>query len=396
MCNLYVTMTKLLNLLILSLISMSLYGQMGGKTVNSPIYCTGAINVFEDGDFQLQFTGKKNEKVVEAYPSLSEISTENVLWLSYIAPEDGELTFQASKKEGFLQMVVFQQELKDICGEIEEGVAEIKRLYTKKDQQAVGLDYKIGGGVLYSLPIQKGKLIQVMFATGGESKDKLDLQWKFITDEPVVTETKIVDKRNDDFAPTFKIIVKDKETNLPLVASLSLEGNTNISGLYMGSEFYFNPDRNCNLSIRCEVEGYFFDDREERISSFQDTEIELYLEKVSTGKTMQIEEIEFRPGTSEITKSSEPKLRRLGDFLALNSEIKIEIQGHVCAIGKNTFAGQKVSEARAKRVMKYLIENGIDKKRLTAVGYGNTRPIYPEPKLFYEEQANRRVEIMVR
>jgi outer membrane protein OmpA-like peptidoglycan-associated protein len=57
--------------------------------------------------------------------------------------------------------------------------------------------------------------------------------------------------------------------------------------------------------------------------------------------------------------------------------------------------GQNISEARAKRVVKYLIDNGIDKKRLKPVGYGNTRPIFEKPQFSYEEQANRRVEIVV-
>jgi outer membrane protein OmpA-like peptidoglycan-associated protein len=33
---------------------------------------------------------------------------------------------------------------------------------------------------------------------------------------------------------------------------------------------------------------------------------------------------------------------------------------------------------------------------MTAVGYGNSKPIYPEPKKAFEEQANRRVEIVVK
>lgn len=150
------------------------------------------------------------------------------------------------------------------------------------------------------------------------------------------------------------------------------------------------------MIIKCDAEGYFFDDRIESVSSFEDQEIIIHLERISSGKSIQIEEIEFTPGTSEITKSSEPKLRRLKDFLALNSEMSIEIQGHVFAVGDNSFAGQKISEARAKRVLKYLTDNGIDKNRLVAVGYGNTRPIYPEPKFSYEEQANRRVEVLIK
>lgn len=389
-------MIKALFLLFLALAVPFSYGQKVGKSAVSLNTCGGAINVFEDGDFQMQFTGKKSEKGVSAYPSLSEVSSDNLVWVSYIAPADGELTFTASKKKGFLQMVVFEQEKGDICGEIGKGVAEIKRLHIGKDQSMVGLDYKIGGGILYALELRKGQKIQVLFATEAGMKDKLYLQWRFNMSKPSLAETKIVDERDDDFAPTFKIVVKDKETNLPLIANLSIEGNKDIAGLYVGSEFLFNINRSSKLTIKCDVEGYFFDDRIEEVSSFDDYELIVLLEKVSSGKSMQIEEIEFVPGTSEITKSSEPRLRRLKDFLALNSDLNVEIQGHVFALGKNTFAGQRVSEARAKRVMKYLIENGIDKSRLSAVGYGNTRPIYPEPKFFYEEQANRRVEIVVK
>jgi outer membrane protein OmpA-like peptidoglycan-associated protein len=110
---------------------------------------------------------------------------------------------------------------------------------------------------------------------------------------------------------------------------------------------------------------------------------------------MQIEEIEFHPGSSDFTPTSEGKLRRLKDFMALNSEVIIEIQGHVFSLEDNSFAAQKMSEARAKRVYNYLVENGINKSRMTTVGFGNTKPIFPKPKLAFEEQMNRRVEIKV-
>ncbi|MFT5777147.1 MAG: outer membrane protein OmpA-like peptidoglycan-associated protein [Crocinitomicaceae bacterium] len=358
--------------------------------------CAGAINVFEDGDFHMQFTGEKSdENGVEAYPSLGSITTSNLVWISFIAPINGELTFRASKNEGYLQMVVFEEVQNDICAEIGTGESEIKRLHLGKEDTVVGLNYEIGGGVLYSLPLRKGKKIHIMFATNEGSTEELHLIWEFVQSLPSDVETKVVDKRYDEFSPTFRIIVKDSETNLPLIANLSLEGSKELDGLYVGSEFLFNVDRNCNLNIKCDVEGYFFSDREESVSSFDDQELIVLLERVASGKSMQIEEIEFTPGTSEITSSSEPKLKRLKDFLALNSDLKIQIEGHVFALGKNSTAGQKISEARAKRVMKYLIDNGIAKDRLSAIGYGNTRPVFPEPQFSYEEQANRRVEIVV-
>ena len=94
---------------------------------------------------------------------------------------------------------------------------------------------------------------------------------------------------------------------------------------------------------------------------------------------------------------SETKLRRLKDFMALNADLSIEIQGHVNSVGEELgFTAQKLSESRAKKVMQYLVDNGIAKERMISVGYGNTRPVYPTPKFAAEEQANRRVEILIR
>jgi outer membrane protein OmpA-like peptidoglycan-associated protein len=394
-------MAKILFITLLSLLPLLALSQKPGKTAHSLNTCTGGINIFEDGDFQLQFTGKKaSDNGVEAYPSLEKINDENVIWVTFIAPKNGDLTFTASKKTGYVQMVIFEQYQKDICGEIADGSAEIKRVHTGMESSIVGLDYSVEGGIMYSLTMKEGRKYQLLFATESEAKDKLYLQWRFVVggkDQPQAkAESQVVDRRNDDFAPTFKISVRDKETNDPIIASITIEGNKSLAGMYMGSDFMFNVERNSTIVIKCNAEGYFFDDIEEEASSFDDQEVIVELERISAGRSMSLEEIEFVPGTSNVTLASEPKLRRLKDFLALNSELNVEIQGHVFAVGDNSHAAQKVSEARAKRVMKYLIQNGIDKSRLTAVGYGNTQPIYEKPQFFYEEQANRRVEIVVK
>ena len=388
-------MTKIIILSLLLCLSFGLYSQRS-KATNAMNSCQGAINIFEDGDFRLEFIGANSKSSIEAYPSLSSIDGNNELWCAFVAGRSGELTFNATTKAEYLQMVVFQQEKNDICTEIETGIAEIKRLHVKKDYATVGLDYQIGGGVLYSLKLEEGDKILILFATNEESQDKLDLSWRFHAHKPQVTEEKIVDRRDDDFAPTFAITVRDKFSKKALIASLSIEGHKSLDGIYTGSDFFFNVPRTIELTVKCEVEGYFFKDAVKKVSSFEDAEIIFELEQISAGKSIKIEDIEFRQGTSEIASNSIPKLKRLKDFLALNSDINIEIQGHVFALGDNTFAGQKVSEARAKRVLKYLVENGISKSRLTAVGYGNTMPVFPEPKFFYEEQANRRVEILVK
>lgn len=388
-------MTKVVILLILLLVSTPLFGQpkVGRDAVNMNS-CQGAINIFDNGGFDMQFTGQ-GDNSIESYPSLEGIDEENFLWISFVAPSEGDLTFTGSVKNGYLQMVVFEETSDAICTDISNASAEILRLILSKENSLVGLDYKIDDSHLYSLHLEKGKKIHALFATNKKEKKNLFLQWEFIPEIHVESETKIVDKRADDFAPTLSFKIRDGDSGLPLVAGLVVIGQKGIQGLYTGSDFFFSLSRRADLTIQCDIEGYFFHDSIYEIKGTEDIEISIAMDPVASGKSLQIEEIEFIPGSSKIMVSSEPKLKRLKDFLALNSELNIEIQGHVFAIGDNSFAAQKVSEARAKRVMKYLIENGINKNRLKAVGYGNTRPVYKEPVRVYQEQANRRVEIVV-
>ncbi len=389
-------MTKLIILLSLLTLSLEIFAQKPSIIVDGGVNtCFGAANIFSNGNYKLQFTGKKNVNSLTRYKSLQSVEIENQLWVSFIAPSNGELDFSATIESGFVQMVVLDQYKRDICAEIKTGVAEINRMYIKKDQQSVGVSKKTGNGFLYSISLKEGQKIHIVFATSKGKKSLLDLKWNFTPEIIEKSEEKIIDRRFDDFAPTFSIKIRDYETKKPIIASVTIEGNRSISGVTRASDMYFNLERNCKLNVKTDVPNYFFVDTSFKASSFDNQEVILYLRKIESGHSISIEDIEFKPGTSEITESSIPKLKRLRDFLLLNSDLKIEIQGHVDARGDNSHAGQKISEARAKRVKIYLIENGINKDRLTTKGYGNTRPIFPEPKFSYEEQANRRVEILV-
>lgn len=385
-------------LLILSVLFLSFTAnaQRGEKRCE-PIYtCNGALNIFEDGDFRLQFQAAgEDHNIMATYSSLGDLSVENLIWVSFVAPHTGELSFNANIEDDFLQMVVFMKERSGICEEIRFGEAEIKRLHIKRDTKFVGLDYEVSGSILYSLFMKEGDQIMVAFATEKEKKSFMNLSWHFHTNEPV-EEKKVVDHRYNESLSTIYFKLIDKETHQPVITNLTIEGNRNLEGLYIGSDFYFNIDRTEKLDIKCDTKGFFFFDSTYAVDGSENNDITIELERVRSGKTMVVESIEFVPGTSEVTNASIPNLVRLRDFLALNSEIEIEIQGHVFAPGKNTFAAQRVSEARAKRIYKYLVDNGIDKDRLTILGYGNTEPLYPKPKFYYEEQANRRVEIMVK
>ena len=60
-------------------------------------------------------------------------------------------------------------------------------------------------------------------------------------------------------------------------------------------------------------------------------------------------------------------------LLNLNPNVTIELSSHCDFRGSDKY-NRKLSQARAESVVGYLINNGIEKERLTAVGYGEEKP----------------------
>lgn len=387
-------------LLILQLLLSSLaFGQVVIQTSESISDCTGATNILKAGWYKMQFTGKSGlVNDFAAYPSLKPYQEKNSLWCSFKAPADGRFSIDASLPEGSLHMIVFDSDTKYPCEEIKNGTANIRRLNVE-DTNITGLNLVTGKNVLYPIDLYAGKEIIICFLTSAKLKSFLEVNFHF---EPITGElqetnegVKLIDARHEKSTTGLKILIRDVETGAPILANVTVMGMRENSATFQGTDFLMDVERSGRITIKVDAEGYFFMDREEPVSASTENEVVIWLEPLGEGKSMQIDEIEFYPGSSEFLPTAEPKLRRLRDFLALNSNVKVEIQGHVHATGENTFAGQKLSEARAKRVLIYLVQNGIDKNRLTSVGLGNTKPIFENAKFASEEQANRRVEIKV-
>lgn len=83
------------------------------------------------------------------------------------------------------------------------------------------------------------------------------------------------------------------------------------------------------------------------------------------------------------------------DVTTLKNEAKynVVIEGH-CDIRGSDEYNQKLSERRAKTVYNYFASKGIDKKRMSTIGYGRSKPLVPNTT---EENMykNRRVEIKI-
>jgi outer membrane protein OmpA-like peptidoglycan-associated protein len=69
-------------------------------------------------------------------------------------------------------------------------------------------------------------------------------------------------------------------------------------------------------------------------------------------------------------------LNKLAQMLKDNPTVSVEISGHTDSKGEDKY-NQKLSQARAKSVVEYLISQGIEKSRLVAAGYGEAKPVAP-------------------
>ncbi|MEA2040272.1 MAG: OmpA family protein [Thermodesulfobacteriota bacterium] len=86
-----------------------------------------------------------------------------------------------------------------------------------------------------------------------------------------------------------------------------------------------------------------------------------------------IDEAFFDFDKYEIKSQYYPVFDAVVSVLRNNPSLKIVIEGHTDIIGTEAY-NQKLSEERAGAVMRYLLKKGIDKKRLSVVGYGFTKP----------------------
>jgi outer membrane protein OmpA-like peptidoglycan-associated protein len=86
-----------------------------------------------------------------------------------------------------------------------------------------------------------------------------------------------------------------------------------------------------------------------------------------------IDNIFYEYNKATLTASSTAALDELVTLLELNSNVTVELAAHCDNRGGNSY-NQRLSQARAESVMKYLVEKGIEQERLTAVEYGEGTP----------------------
>ncbi len=101
----------------------------------------------------------------------------------------------------------------------------------------------------------------------------------------------------------------------------------------------------------------------------------------------------FERRSTTVTKKSNLVLKQIVKILKREKNVKVEVAGHTDSRGKASL-NKKLSQQRANSVRKALIYYGVEKERLTAVGYGEEQPIAKDDKNGLSI-VNRRVEFNI-
>jgi OmpA-OmpF porin, OOP family len=114
---------------------------------------------------------------------------------------------------------------------------------------------------------------------------------------------------------------------------------------------------------------------------------------ITAGAIIRLKDIYFEFDRDELMPRSYVELHKLLKLLRKNAAMRIAIAGHTDNSGTDTY-NLDLSRRRAKAVLDFLTDNGIDTERLKYSGEGERKPIATNDTDEGRQQ-NRRVEFMV-
>lgn len=201
--------------------------------------------------------------------------------------------------------------------------------------------------------------------------------------------------------------ITDLESNKPISkVTLYIKGSdgsidstfSNNKGIYTFKKL--KP--NIQYEISAHKEGYFGDSKNFNtndikhsitISKKNGYDLDFALLKI-TKKEIVIQNIYYDFDKYELKEESKKELDKLVTILQETPNVEIVINSHTDEQGTNEY-NFKLSEKRSQSVVNYLIQKGIDPKRLQAKGYGESQPLIKNAKTEEEHAKNRRTTFQV-
>jgi len=231
----------------------------------------------------------------------------------------------------------------------------------------------------------------------------------------------LLNKVTDEVEVTINGVVLD-ENNKPLIAEITLSNkdgkdiDSTKSGKDGKYKFKARLKKKEDYILTYYNDSSFISSKVINVSTQRKPykNLKTVLPKLKDGNKYILENFNFESDTSQLNAASLPSLEMLYKLMKKNRSLVISIEGHVnyprhypnpqkpatprhyCPPGMNYLEfNQWLSEERAKMVYNYLIEKGIKAKRMSSIGFGAKKMLYPDARSESEMAQNRRVEINV-
>ena len=151
----------------------------------------------------------------------------------------------------------------------------------------------------------------------------------------------------------------------------------------------------CQLGFPTFLQSYFTKQvYEEKVNYFSEYTAANAKKKVEVNKNYILKSVVFETAKSILLPTAYKELDLLINILKTNPTYVVEINGHTDNVGNKTY-NLKLSQERAASAMNYLKTKGIALERMSAYGFGNSKPIASN-ETEAGRQENRRVDFILK
>ncbi|MFP4094344.1 MAG: OmpA family protein [Cyclobacteriaceae bacterium] len=197
--------------------------------------------------------------------------------------------------------------------------------------------------------------------------------------------------------------ITDLATGKPLEAEIILSNNEKnivVTRTYsdpLSGKFSVTIPEGTNLGLTVEADGYLFYSQNFKSTEFvpkKENQIAISLQESRVGTIGILKNIFFDTNKASIRKESLVELNQIYNLLKAQPNIVIQINGHTDNVGDDAY-NQQLSEKRARAVADYLLNYGLSPDRVSAKGFGESKPIASNEVEEGGRALNRRTEIEI-
>lgn len=393
-------------------------GENGSETLTENrdiIFFTGynRADGFGDNDIYLShFVDGKWSAPINAGSSLNSEKSE---YQPSFNPDAKQLYFTSNRSGGIGEKDIWRAELIRFTDDglpvwsIPENINaintpgnEISPFFYSKNQQlyfASDGNFGMGGYDLFEVGVDELGTVGEMTNLGypiNTKADELGLVVSNISDTAFFASARTKDDGLEIFAfnltrglrtgPNYYVHVKvvNQNSKLPIQANIEVVEQNNKSAENIFESVNEKGERmlclkaNRKYTFNISEKGFMFysksvlPDKSNSISN--PLVFNIGLEPIEIGSEIDLYNIYYETNSFAILPNSEFELNRLILFLNSNNGLKVEIQGHTDSSG-NPDDNMQLSKSRAKSVVDYLVEKGVNSSMLQHSGYGDTLPI---------------------